>query len=365
MSALSPDPAAPALPPSLPALRQRLQDLGAGPQHADRVLRHWVRGLPLDEGGRQARFPARLAAALPALKAQLDGLLQRVSAHPAGDGSERWLMALADGATVETVRLPGEGLCVSSQVGCAVGCGFCMTGREGLQRQLGSLEILAQVAAARAAGPVRKLVFMGMGEPAHNLEAVLEAIGLLGTLGGLGHKQMTFSTVGDLRAFEALHRAAVRPTLALSLHSTVEARRQALLPRAPRLSPAALVEAAEGYSRASAHPWMAQWTLLAGVNDGEDEQEGLVRLLKGKRVMLNLIPWNTVEGLGFRRPPRARAEALAQALGRHGILVKLRDSAGQDVDAGCGQLRARQAQGLSPVRFSGPARPSPPAGPRG
>ena len=346
-------------------LEQQLHALGAAPVHAARVLRLWSRGQRLDAGGRRARFPDRLAAALPALQAQLDGLLRRVSAHPAGDGSERWLMALADGQTVETVRLPDAGLCVSSQVGCAVGCGFCMTGREGLKRQLDSLEIVAQVAAARAAGPVRKLVFMGMGEPAHNLEAVLEALQLLGTHSGLGHKQMTFSTVGDRRAFEALGRSPVKPTLAVSLHSTDPARRAELLPRAPRLSPQELVEAAEAYSQASAHPWMAQWTLLEGVNDGDDELEGLIALLRGKRVMLNLIPWNTVPELAFRRPARARAEALAAALGRHGILVKLRDSAGQDVDAGCGQLRARQAQGLSPVRFSGSARPLPPAAPRG
>ena len=103
-------------------------------------------------------------------------------------------MGLQDGQTVESVLLPRDGLCVSSQVGCAVGCVFCMTGREGLIRQVGSAEIVAQVALARTLRPVKKVVFMGMGEPAHNLDAVMEAIDLLGTVGNIGHKNLVFST---------------------------------------------------------------------------------------------------------------------------------------------------------------------------
>ena len=113
-------------------------------------------------------------------------------------------MDLADGQTVESVLLPRGGLCVSSQLGCAVGCVFCMTGRDGLVRQLGSAEIVAQVALARRMRAVRKVVFMGMGEPAHNLDNVLEAIELLGIEGAIGHKNLVFSTVGDPRVFDAL-----------------------------------------------------------------------------------------------------------------------------------------------------------------
>jgi 23S rRNA (adenine2503-C2)-methyltransferase len=114
--------------------------------------------------------------------------------------SWRWPTASA----VEAVRLPRGGLCVSSQVGCAVGCVFCMTGRGGLLRQLGSAEIVAQVALARQQRAVRRVVFMGMGEPAHNLEPVMAAIELLGTAGAIGHKSLVFSTVGDARVFERL-----------------------------------------------------------------------------------------------------------------------------------------------------------------
>jgi 23S rRNA (adenine2503-C2)-methyltransferase len=170
------------------------------------VLRLWSHALPQDSGKRRPGnfLPASLLAALPAIEAELAGLARLQSVHPGADGSERLLVELADGQTVESVLLPRDGLCISSQVGCAVGCVFCMTGRDGLMRQLGSAEMVAQVALARALRPVKKVVFMGMGEPAHNLDNVMEAIDLLGTAGNIGHKNLVFSTVGDPRVFERL-----------------------------------------------------------------------------------------------------------------------------------------------------------------
>ena len=129
-------------------------------------------------------------------------------------------LALGGHQTIESVLLPGDGVCVSTQVGCAVGCRFCMTGRDGLTRQLRSAEIVAQVALARSRRAIRRVVFMGMGEPAHNMENVLEAIDLLGTEGDLATKNLVFSTVGDPRAFERLPLGRVKPALALSLHTT-------------------------------------------------------------------------------------------------------------------------------------------------
>ena len=209
-----------------------------------------------------------------------------------------------------------------------------MTGQGGLLRQLGSAEIVAQVVLARATlpgRPIKKVVFMGMGEPAHNLDAVLEAIELLGTAGGIGHKNLVFSTVGDPRAFErllALRPGQVRPALALSLHSTLPARRAELLPRAPRMSPADLVSSSERYARATGYPIQYQWTLIEGVNDGPEEIEGIVALLAGKVALMNLIPYNAVAGLAWRRPSWERAAEMARTLHRRGILTKLRHSAG-------------------------------------
>lgn len=333
----------------LDTLRQRLRTLGAKPSHEASVLRHWACARPQSQrGAREDRLPHALQEDLPQIEAELNALATLRSAHPATDGSTRLLVGLADGQTVESVLLPrAEGLCVSTQVGCAVGCRFCMTGQGGLLRQLDAAEIVAQVVLARRQRAVRKVVFMGMGEPAHNLEAVLDAIELLGGVGGIGHKELVLSTVGDERLFERLLAPAptgrVRPALALSLHSSDAERRAALLPRAPRIDPDVLVEQALAYADASGYPLQVQWTLLAGVNDDAHEIDGLVRLLRGRRAVLNLIPYNRVDGVEFERPAGEHAAAMARTLHRRGVLTKLRYSAGQEVDAGCGQLRAREA----------------------
>jgi 23S rRNA (adenine2503-C2)-methyltransferase len=305
--------------------------------------------MPQDSGRRKPEdfLPLSVRTALPALEADLHGLARLISEHPAEDGSARLLVGLHDGQTVESVLLPRDGLCVSTQVGCAVGCVFCMTGQGGLLRQLGSAEIVAQVALARRLRVVKKVVFMGMGEPAHNLDNVMEAIALLGHEGGIGHKNLVFSTVGDRRVFEQLAVGPVKPALALSLHTTKAALRAELLPRAALIDPEELVELAERYALATGYPVQYQWTLLAGINDGDDELDGIVRLLAGKRAIMNMIPYNAVEGLGFARPADERSAAIARQLHQRGVLTKLRQSAGQDIDGGCGQLRARQS---APVR---------------
>ena len=332
---------------NIDAIRDRLRALGARPSHEARLLRAWLQGLALDAGPRTEsnRLPKALQAALPELESDLRALARVRSEHPGEDGT-RLLVELADGQAVESVLLPRDGLCVSTQLGCAVGCVFCMTGKDGLLRQLGSAEIVAQVALARRLRRVHKVVFMGMGEPAHNLDNVLEAIQLLGTVGQIGHKNLVFSTVGDPRAFTALMaltKGQVRPALALSLHTTDAALRERLLPRAPRLTPDELVDQADAYARTTGYPVQYQWTLLDGVNDSDDELAGIERLLAGRFGVLNLIPWNTVDGMPFQRPSWERAAAMARHLHRRGILTKLRHSAGQDVEGGCGQLRARAA----------------------
>lgn len=330
-------------------IRERLREAGAAPIHERRLLRHWAQGAQAGKRKLDDFLPRTVHEALPALEADLAGLVALRSVHPSEDGSERLLLALRDGQTIESVLLPREGLCVSSQVGCAVGCVFCMTGRTGLLRQIGSAEIVAQVVLARQRRPVNKVVFMGMGEPAHNLDAVLEAIELLGSSGGIGHKKLVFSTVGDLRVFERLPQGPVKPALALSLHTTDATLRERLLPRAPRIAPEELVALGEDYARRTGYPIQYQWTLLDGINDGPDELDGIVRLLKGRYAVLNMIPYNAVDDLPFRRPSWERARTIAGDLHQRGVLTKLRQSAGQDIDGGCGQLRARAARIKAPA----------------
>lgn len=343
----------------IPQLIQSLQGLGAKETHVARVLRAWVQCRSLDNRYSRAEnfLPLALRQGLPDLWAQLEGLARLRSEHPGEDGSARLLVEMADGQTVESVLLPRDGVCVSTQLGCAVGCTFCMTGKEGLLRQLGSAEIVAQVVLARKLRPVKRVVFMGMGEPSHNLDNVMAAIELLGQEGGIAHKNLVFSTVGDKRVFERLPQGPVKPALAISLHSTNAELRARLLPKAPRLDPAELVEAAEAYARLTGYPIQFQWTLLAGVNDSDAELEAIARLLQGKYAMMNFIPFNTVEGMGYQRPSWERAEAMARFLNQRGILTRLRNSAGQDVEGGCGQLRARviNARREKPLRRLGEA----------
>jgi 23S rRNA (adenine2503-C2)-methyltransferase len=336
-------------------LRQRLRANGAKPCHEERLLRLWTQARPFDAGNCKPEHQPPLAVrnALPAVAAELAALARLRSEHVGADASVRLLVELADGQLAESVLLPRDGLCVSTQVGCAVGCLFCMTGRDGLQRQLGSAEIVAQVVLARQRRTVKKVVFMGMGEPAHNMENVLDAIDLLGTAGGIGHKNLVFSTVGDYRVFERLPLGRVKPALALSLHSTHAELRAQLMPQAPQIEPAELVELAEAYARATGYPIQYQWTLLAGVNDTDEEADGIARLLAGKYALMNLIPYNSVGGPGFKRPSAERLAAMSARLQRQGILTKLRNSAGQDIDGGCGQLRAHVLK-RSPAVAAGP-----------
>jgi 23S rRNA (adenine2503-C2)-methyltransferase len=328
--------------------QQRLTDLGAKPMHIGRITRAWLRGMPLDTGTRNQKtenfLPLAVRNALPEISRELDGLARLSAEHPATDGSARLLVELADKQMVESVLLPRDGLCVSSQVGCAVGCVFCMTGKSGLLRQLSTAEIVAQVALARRFRAVKKVVFMGMGEPAHNLDNVLDAINLLGTEGGIGQRNLVFSTVGDPRVFERLPQQQVKPALALSLHTTDAELRQALLPRAPRIDPEELVELGETYARQIDYPIQYQWTLLKGINDSQAEMDGILRLLKGKYAIMNLIPYNSLEADEFQRPDGDRIVQIVRYLHSRGVLTKVRNSAGQDIDGGCGQLRARATE---------------------
>ncbi|MDP2805359.1 MAG: RNA methyltransferase [Gallionellaceae bacterium] len=327
-------------------LRQRLRELGTKPCHEDRLLRGWSQVCSYDRKHSPAAtfFPLALRNKLPEIEAELNGLAQLHGEYPAEEEVARLLVKLADGQMVESVLLPRGGLCVSTQVGCAVGCVFCMSGRSGLQRHLGSAEIVAQVVLARKRRAVNKVVFMGMGEPAHNLDNVLEAIHVLGIQGNIGHKNLVFSTVGDLRVFERLPQESVKPALALSLHTTDATLRAKLLPHAPQIAIEELVEHAETYARATAYPVQYQWTLMENVNDSDAELQRIAQLLSGKYAVMNFIPFNEVPGLDYRRPSAMRIAQMAHTLNSQGILVRIRDSAGQEIEGACGQLRARAAK---------------------
>ena len=338
--------------PRLSDVTEKLRSLRAKEQHLRGIARAWL-GRAAWPAEDDLRFPEPVRAALPDLRRYLDSLVVPARRSGGGDGrSEKLLMKLRDGETVETVVLPKDGVCVSTQVGCAVGCAFCMTGRSGLIRQLGSAEIAARVPAARRINPgIRKVDFMGMGEPSHNLRAVLEAVQFLGTYGDFGHKSLVISTVGDPRIFDALlslKPTDVRPGLAVSLHSAIDEKRRHLIAKPGALSVTEIISRAQAYSDAVKYPVQYEWVLIRGVNDGKDEIEKLASLLEGKNAMLNFIPVNRVEGSDFVRPEKGRCLELAEILRSRGGVAKIRVSAAQDVEGGCGQLRARTLKNFQP-----------------
>jgi 23S rRNA (adenine2503-C2)-methyltransferase len=326
-------------------LRAALEALGARPTHIRRLLTGWLAGRGHEEIPRRRRRTPRRSATLEAGLGEvfdaLESLVDEIHHSEGPDGSCRRLLRLESGRTIESVDLPQEGLCVSTQVGCAVGCTFCKTGENGLLQQLSSLEVLAQLAHARRSRTVRKVVLMGMGEPAHNLEAVVEAVDAMGDEGGIAHKSVIFSTVGDPAIFEQLSKRRVRPSLALSLHSLDDGTRANLLQRAPRIEPRVLLDAAMAYADRVSSALLVQWTLLEGINDTTAEASELAAILRGRRAIINYIPFNDVEGNGFRRPPVERCVELVRTVRAHGALATLRFSAGQEIEGGCGQLRAR------------------------
>lgn len=330
---------------SLEELHQLLMSLGAGPAHERRVLRAWLGQIGWEEAAesRRLRLPKALAQKLPAIREALGKAAAIRSRHPGVDPeSERLLITLADGQTIESVLLPRQGVCVSTQMGCAVGCVFCMTGRCGLVRQLSDIEIVAQAAIARELRPAtKKVVFMGMGEPSHNLANVMRAVEFLAQFGDFGHKDLVISSVGDERLFERLFASAAKPALAVSLHTTDDEKRGRLLPKGARMTVSRIIERAESWARATGYPVQYEWTLMKGVNDSFEEIDRLAGLLKGKYAMVNFIPVNAVEDSPWVRPDRAHAVELVRRLRGKGIIATLRDSAAQDVDGGCGQLRAR------------------------
>lgn len=318
-------------------IEQKLRKAGCKSVHVERFWRNWYSGKRLNNC--KVSFPAATEAILPELKEFLTCQLTAKEKAVSKTGT-RWVLEASDGQLIECVLLPREGVCVSTQVGCAVGCVFCMTGKSGLIRQLTDLEIAAQVQYAMRNAPVKKVVLMGMGEPSHNLRAVLSAVEHIVRYSGIGYKEVVVSTVGDRRLFDALLKSDIKPALAISLHSAIDGKRRVLLPRAADLTVKEILEFGARYAEAGKYPIQYQWTLINGLNDGIDEIEALASLWS-RQAVLNMIPVNAVEGSPYKRPSVEQIKKIKEACRANGILLKFRDSAAQDVDGGCGQLRAR------------------------
>ncbi len=276
----------------------------------------------------------------------------RISALPvievahAGDGTEKFLFGLEDRRAVESVLIPEVRrltLCVSSQVGCAYGCRFCMTGYRGFGRDLRPSEIVGQVLAAAAhagrGSRITNLVFMGQGEPLANLDAVIAAIDILTQPAGIAMsaRRITVSTVGLLPEMrELLSRTKVE--LAVSLHATTEASRTELVPSNRRYGLHALLAACRELPLAKRSRVTFEYTMLEGVNDTDDDGRRLAKLLRGTRCKINLIPFNAFPEAPYRPTSPERIDAFADALRAEGYAVMVRRTRGADVSAACGML---------------------------
>lgn len=324
------------------------------PAQARRVFAHVVgRGRPLAELPR-IRQAHREALARHTRCRRLDV----VEVAEDEDGFIKWLLRCPDGALTEAVRIPLDkpgrySVCLSSQVGCAMRCDFCATGRLGLSRSLDAWEMVAAWAAVRDAtddGRVTSAVFMGQGEPFHNYDAVLEAAAILShpNGGGIAQKAITISTVGLIPQMRRYTREGHRYRLIVSLHSADARVRRELLPVAGQLDLEDLVRAIAEHAEATGQMVPVAWTLMAGVNDDPAEVERLSALLGDTRVIVNLIDVNDPRPDGYRRSPRL--EAFRDALAAAGLPMRRRYSGGRGRDAACGMLAAIRQAKHEPVR---------------
>jgi 23S rRNA (adenine2503-C2)-methyltransferase len=270
-----------------------------------------------------------------------------VGRDASGDGTIKFLLALEDGRRIESVFIPdtpAQTFCVSTQVGCAMRCGFCLTGKMGMVRNLTAGEIVAQVRVlADSLGLLDarfNIVLMGMGEPLHNYDETMKALRMLADEHGfaLTPRRVTLSTVGVLPALERLAGEAFMPNLAVSLHATTEELRDALVPVNRKYGLADLIEACRRFPVKRRDRITFEYVLLDGVNDTPEDARRLVRLLSGVRSKVNLLPLNEAPGIPFRRPSDERVNRFAKILADRGVTVSVRKSRGRDIRAACGQL---------------------------
>jgi 23S rRNA (adenine2503-C2)-methyltransferase len=265
------------------------------------------------------------------------------------DGTRRYLVRLGDGELAETVYIPEENrdtICISSQIGCALACTFCLTGQLGLTRHLSAGEILSQVLIAQRENISSRgfnIVLMGMGEPLHNYDNVMKAIRILHDENGLNMSmsRITLSTAGLLPGIERLAAELMIPNLAISLTGATNEKRNQLMPINRRYPIEQLIDAVRRFPLKHRQRVTFEYVLLRGVTDGPEDALYLVELLKGIRAKVNLIPFNEAEELGYRRPSDAAVERFQQVLIDNHISAFVRKNRGNDISAACGQLKQK------------------------
>lgn len=269
------------------------------------------------------------------------------------DGTHKFLFRLEDGLAIESVLIPDPEsgrvtVCVSSQAGCALNCGFCATARLGYARDLSVGEIIGQLVYLRhrfGPGAFTNVVFMGMGEPMLNLDRVLAAVGIMTDGAGFSHaaKKVTISTSGIVPGIERLAEIRSKVRLAVSLNAPTQEKRVKIMPVAKKYPLPMLVEALKKYTRATGTRVTFEYALFSGFNDTADDVQSLARLVRGIPCKINLLAYNPVDGLPFRRPSDSHVDWFAHQLYPRVPAVTVRKSRGVDINAACGQLAGDNA----------------------
>jgi 23S rRNA (adenine2503-C2)-methyltransferase len=344
-------------------LRERVARAGEPPFRAEQLFR-WLHG-PGAGGMGAVRIPLAPSTIPRGLR---DAFLADASLVPlapdgvveAADGTRKFRFRTHDGRAIETVLIPDDKqqrskltLCISCQVGCAWGCAFCATATLGFGRNLSAGEMVEQLYWAMESSGQKptNIVFMGMGEPMHNLEQVTRALSILQHPWGVGlsPRRLTVSTSGVVTGIDTLAKVHPAPNLAISLNATTDEVRDELMPVNRRWNIEALLAAARRFPLAHHRRITFEYVLFAGVNDSDLDAARLPRLIAGIPSKVNLIPWNPVPGLPYQRPSEARVLAFQNMVRREDLPVYIRTPRGDDAAAACGQLAARS--GESPAGF--------------
>jgi 23S rRNA (adenine2503-C2)-methyltransferase len=348
-----------------PALEQALADRGHERFRARQIFRwiyrHGVTDVSaMTDLGRDLR--AALAEAFTLATPQL------VERERSVDGTEKFLLRLGDDRRIEAVFIPDTPamtFCISTQVGCAMACAFCLTGKMGLVRNLTAGEIAGQVRVLADALAMRdkrfNIVLMGMGEPLHNYDETMKALRILADEHGLAvsPRRVTLSTVGLLPALDRLAHEPLMPNLAISLHAPTDVQRGELVPINKKYGVGEVIDACRRFPLKRRSRITFEYVLLSGVNDSPEDARRLAKLLSGVKSKVNLIPLNAAPGIPFERPPEEAIDRFAQILADNHLTVSVRKSRGRDIRAACGQLivegqRRSPAQQLATLAFGDP-----------
>lgn len=322
-----------------------LQERGWPPYYA-RSLRQWLLERRAETFATMTDMPKKLRTELEENYLPLATEVQ--TAQQASDGTRKLLLRMWDGEAVECVMIPEQErrtACISTQVGCGMACVFCASGLNGVMRNLHAGEILEQLIRLRNALPAHErlnhIVVMGMGEPLANLDHLLEALAeTVSPQGlGLGARHVTISTVGLPVKMRRLADLKKQYHLAVSLHAPNDELRNRIVPTNAGL--AEIMAAADYFHEQTGRQVTYEYVLLRDLNDGLDQAQELARLLQGKHAHINLIPFNEVEGLSYRRPTDEGIKSFVNCLRNTGLSVKVRKRKGSEIDAACGQLRRR------------------------